>query len=706
MTLQIQLRLGGMTCAACAARIEKVLNRQNGVTAQVNFATETANISSDNPDITPQTLIATIAGAGFSAELASAPPVADRDERLPLLFAVLLSLPLMAGMFSPDHAELIPRWLQMLLATPVQFILGWRFYRGAYFALKNGGANMDVLVALGTSMAFGLSAVVTLLGLYQRHVYFEASAVIITLVLAGKWLEGRAKKKTSGAISELLKLQPKTALTQTAAGLVEVPISQLQPGDIVIVRHGEIIAVDGIVTEGQAAVDESMLTGESLPVEKNTGSKVFAATKNCSGTLTIQASSVGSKTQLAEIVRLVAEAQGSKAPIQRMADQISGIFVPVVAAIALLTFALSFWYWGSAVTALIHAVAVLVIACPCALGLATPTAISVGIGRAAQNGILFRNATALEQAGKIEMLVVDKTGTLTNGKAKVAEIYPAAGLSQAELLQLAASLEQGSEHPLAQAILAANTLPLLTIHDFAALPGQGVSGRLADGSEIKVGIASWAGDLSAEHLDSPHTLVSISKEGELQGHLALADTLRQSSVEAVKRLHEMGIEVVMLTGDRVNTASAIAKATGITRFQALMRPQDKAAFIRQQSKIVAMAGDGVNDAPALAAARVSFAMGAGSDVAIEAADITLLHNDLLAVADAIALSRATIRKIHQNLFFAFFYNTLGIPLAAIGLLNPVLAGAAMALSSVSVVSNSLLLKRWKPAGEKYGTHHS
>lgn len=304
------------------------------------------------------------------------------------------------------------------------------------------------------------------------------------------------------------------------------------------------------------------------------------------------------------------------------------------------------------------------------------------------------------------MLVVDKTGTLTNGKAKVAEIYPAAGLSQAELLQLAASLEQGSEHPLAQAILAANTLPLLTVHDFAALPGRGVSGRLADGSEIKVGIASWAGDISAEHLDSPHTLVSISKEGELQGHLALADTLRQSSAEAVKRLHEMGIEVVMLTGDRVNTAAAIAKATGITRFQALMRPQDKAAFIRQQSKIVAMAGDGVNDAPALAAARVSFAMGAGSDVAIEAADITLLHNDLLAVADAIALSRATIRKIHQNLFFAFFYNTLGIPLAAIGLLNPVLAGAAMALSSVSVVSNSLLLKRWKPAGEKHGTHHS
>ncbi|MDW5418153.1 heavy metal translocating P-type ATPase [Iodobacter sp. CM08] len=698
MTLQIELQLGGMSCTACAARIEKVLNKQAGVVAAVNFATETAQISSSNPAITAEALIAIIVGTGFSAELADTSPLPEQNELIPLLIAALLSLPLMASMFSMDHAQLLPRWLQMLLATPVQFVLGWRFYRGAYFALKNGGANMDVLVALGTSMAFALSAIVTLLGLHEQHVYFEASAMIITLVLAGKWLESRAKKKTSGAISELLKLQPKTARVETADGLIDVAIDQLKLGDMVIVRHGEVIPVDGIVIEGQAAVDESMLTGESLPVEKTIGSKVFAATKNSSGMLKIRASSVGSKTQLAEIVRLVASAQGSKAPIQRLADQISGVFVPIVAGIALLTFALSFWYWGSAATGLIHAVAVLVIACPCALGLATPTAISVGIGRAAQQGILFRNATALEHAGKIEMLVVDKTGTLTTGQAKVVEIISLqSDISKEALLQLAASLEQGSEHPLAHAILAANTLPLLPISDFVAVPGQGVMGKLGDGSEIKAGIPSWAGEMP-EKSTQPHTLVSVAKNGVLLGQLALADTLRASSVEAVKRLQAMGIEVVMLTGDQPATAAAIAKASGIRQHQALMRPQDKAAFIQQQSKVVAMVGDGINDAPALAAAKVSFAMGAGSDVAIEAADITLLHNDLLAVSDTIALSRATLKKIRQNLFFAFFYNTLGIPLAAIGLLNPVIAGAAMALSSVSVVSNSLLLRRWKSEG--------
>jgi P-type Cu+ transporter len=698
MTSEIQLRLGGMTCAACAARIEKILNRQVGVAAEVNFATETAHIRSSDTTITTESLIAMISRAGFTAELASTPAAAEKDERWPLLIAALLSLPLMASMFSLEHAELLPRWLQMLLATPVQFILGWRFYRGAFFALKNGGANMDVLVALGTSMAYGLSAVVTLMGIHEQHVYFEASAMIITLVLAGKWLENLAKKKTSGVISELLKLQPKTARVETAEGLIDVAIGQLQLGDIVIVRHGEVIPVDGVVIEGQAAVDESMLTGESLPVEKNIDSKVFAATKNSSGMLKIRASSVGSKTQLAEIVRLVAHAQGSKAPIQRLADQISGVFVPIVAAIAVLTFLGSFWYWDSAVTALIHAVAVLVIACPCALGLATPTAISVGIGRAAQQGILFRNATALEHAGKIEILVVDKTGTLTTGQAKVVEIISLQNdLSKEGLLQLAASLEQGSEHPLAHAILTANTLPLLPIYDFVAVPGQGVMGKLDDGSEIKVGIPSWAGEMPEKNTQ-PHTLVSIAKNDVLLGQLALADTLRASSVEAVKRLQAMGIEVVMLTGDQASTAATIAKASGVRQYQALMRPQDKATFIQQQNKVVAMVGDGVNDAPALAVAAVSFAMGAGSDVAIEAADITLLHNDLLAVSDAIALSRATIKKIRQNLFFAFFYNTLGIPLAAIGLLNPVIAGAAMALSSVSVVSNSLLLRRWRSEG--------
>ena len=661
----------------------------------------------------PEALIALVEKAGYSAhvEQDARDDAADKAaqmlrERTHFVIAAVLTLPLMAGMFSLDgHAELLPRWLQWLLATPVQFWAGARFYRGAWKSLRGGAANMDVLVALGTSMAYGLSAVVTWAGWHDQHVYFEAGAAVITLVILGKWLEARAKGKTSSAIAELMKLQPKTARIEQDGEVREVPITALKAGDIVIVRHGESIPVDGEVIEGQAAVDESMLTGESLPVEKQAGSQVYAATRNQDGMLKCRATSVGSQTQLAEIVRLVAAAQGSKAPIQRLADQISGVFVPVVVAISVLTFGLTWWLAGDFTMSVISAVSVLVIACPCALGLATPTAVMVGIGRGAQHGVLFRNAAALEHAEKIDVLVVDKTGTLTEGKPAVVEVEVLADESVERLLQLAASLEQGSEHPLARAILqAANGQPLLTVSQFAVTAGQGVSG-VVDAQELRVGVPSWVASLTSEQeariqaqAVQGRTLAGVARNGQLIGLIAIADAIRPSSAAAVKRLRAMGVEVVMMTGDNAATAQAIAKEAGVERFRAQVLPQDKAAFVQQlkrEGKFVAMAGDGVNDAPALAAADVSFAMGAGSDVAIEAADVTLMHSDLRALVDAVSLSRATLGKIRQNLFFAFIYNVLGIPLAALGMLNPVIAGAAMAMSSVSVVSNSLLLRRWR-----------
>ena len=709
----IRLGLGGMTCAACAARIEKVLNKQAGISAAVNFATETAEVSFPAGMWTADALIALIEKAGYSAQLErdahdqsaekTAQMLRDRNH---FMLSAMFALPLFLGMFSlSGHSELLPRWLQWVLATPVQFWFGARFYRGAYKSLRGGSANMDVLVALGTSMAYGLSAIVTFAGWHDQHVYFEAGAVVITLVMLGKWLESRAKGKTSSAIAELLKLQPKTARIEVEGDMREVPISALKSGDIVIVRHGESIPVDGEVIEGQAAVDESMLTGESLPVEKSIGSQVFAATRNQDGMLKCRATSVGSRTQLAEIVRLVAAAQGSKAPIQRLADQISGVFVPVVVSISVLTLGLSWWLGLGFTVSLIHAVAVLVIACPCALGLATPTAVMVGIGRGAQYGVLFRNAAALEHAEKIDVLVLDKTGTLTEGKPVVVEIIALRDEPVEQVLQIAASLEQGSEHPLARAILqAAAGQALLPVTQFAVTAGQGVSGML-DVATVRVGVPAWVADLTPETEDIIHaqaaqgrTLAGVALDGQLIGLIAIADAIRPSSSAVVARLKTMGVEVVMMTGDNAATAAAMAKQAGVEHFRAQVLPQDKAEFVQQlkrEGKFVAMAGDGVNDAPALAAADVSFAMGAGSDVAIEAADVTLMHSDLNALVDAIGLSRATLAKIRQNLFFAFIYNVLGIPLAALGLLNPVIAGAAMAMSSVSVVSNSLLLRRWR-----------
>jgi len=721
-----ELTLFGMTCAACAARIEKVLNKLEGVHAEVNFASETARVRYLPGLSSVEQLTAAIRKAGYDAServVASAEEEKARrsdayraDLRL-FWISVALSLPLllqMFFMFNQAHTELLPRWLQLVLATPVQFWIGRRFYVGGYKALRGGGANMDVLVALGTSTAYGLSAFVTLLGLHHQHVYFEASAVIITLVLMGKLLEARAKLGTSAAIEALIRLQPKTARVERDGVLIEVPVASLQIGDIFAVRPGESIPVDGLVVSGESGMDESMLTGESLPVSKRPGDKVFAGTLNQQGLLRCRAEGVGAATMLAGIIRLVREAQGTKAPIQRLADQVAGVFVPVVVAISALTFVLWWGIGGELAPALVNAVAVLVIACPCALGLATPTAIMVGTGRGAQVGVLVKNAVALEQAEKIRTLIVDKTGTLTEGKPVVTDVLAADGFTERDLIAAAASLEAGSAHPLAHAVLEhakQQAIATVPVRDFLSVTGQGVQAVLyvpALGGEqtLLLGAPAYltqAGlaidDAAIRPLvEQGKTVIAVGGAGRMIGYLAIADKLRASSREAVAKLRSMGIEVVMLTGDNPATAKAIAQAAGVANYRAEVLPGDKAAAVaefKSAGKVVGMVGDGVNDAPALAAADVSFAIGAGSDVAIEAADIALMQSDLLSVVDAISLSRATLKKIRQNLFFAFIYNVLGIPLAAAGMLNPVIAGAAMALSSVSVVSNSLLLKRWR-----------
>ena len=704
-----EFAIGGMTCAACSARLEKVLNRQPGMEASVNLASERARVRLA-AGVDEAAVIAAVAKAGFTATPAdNRTREAEKARKLALYraevrrfwIAVALTLPLvgqMAFMAGGGHHAELPRWLQLLLATPVQFWIGWRFYDGAWKALRGGGANMDVLVALGTSMAWGFSAIVTAFGLAQ-HVYFEAGAAVITLVLLGKLLEARAKAKTSEAIEALVRLQPRTARVERDGQLLEVAVETLMPGDVFIVRPGESVPVDGEVMEGASSVNEAMLTGESMPVKKTAGEKVFAATANGEGMLRCRATGVGEHTLLAGIIRLVGEAQGSKAPVQRLADRISAVFVPVVCVVALATFAGWWLHSGAFAEALVNAVAVLVIACPCALGLATPTAIMVGTGQGARAGILVKNAEALERAEKIAVLALDKTGTLTVGEPAVTDVLPR-GLERETLLRLAAGLEQGSEHPLARAILRQAAQPLPALESFRAVPGKGVEGSV-EGRALRLGSPAWLGcgdDGVAALQEEGKTVVGLADAGGLLGWIAIADPLRPTSREAVAALQGRGIRVVMLTGDNPVTAAAIARQAGIADFRAGILPADKAAAVSalKGDGLVAMVGDGINDAPALAAADVSFAIGAGSDAAIEAADLTLIRNDLCGVVDAIDLSSATLTKIRHNLFFAFIYNVLGIPLAALGWLNPVIAGAAMAMSSVSVVSNSLLLRGWGP----------
>jgi Cu+-exporting ATPase len=716
----VDLALEGMTCAACAARIEKVLNRLPGVSANVNFAVERARVRYAPDTVDVERIVGAVRKAGYGArpidETTRAQDQAREaeaynSERTRLVVSAALTLPFlvqMVAMFGSGGHELMPGWVQLALATPVQLWIGKRFYTGAWHALRGGAANMDVLVALGTTMAYAYSAVVVLMRL-PLHVYFEASTAIITLVLMGKLLEMRARSRASAAIEELIKLQPRTAHLVRGGTTTDVAVVDVKVGDVFIVRPGESVPVDGKVLEGESSVNEAMLTGESLPVPKAPGARIFAATLNDRGLLTAEATGVGADTALAAIVRLVEEAQGSKAPIQRLADRISGVFVPVVLAIALVTLALTWWITADGTAALIRAVAVLVIACPCALGLATPTAIMVGSGAGARAGILIRNAAALEHAGRIDTLLVDKTGTLTSGKPAVTDIMAFEPYSERDVLNVAASLEFGSEHPLARAILdhaAQLGTSLEPVSAFKAVAGKGVSG-VAGGVQAALGTPRFMSELGVpvDHakLSQPEgdgkTVVVVAQAGQAIGLIAVADRVRATSRAAVSALQAMGIEVMMLTGDNAPTAAAIAREVGITRYEAEVLPDAKAERVlalKRERRTVGMVGDGINDAPALAAADVSFAIGAGSDVAITAADVTLMRDDLLSVVDAIRLSRFTLRKIRQNLFFAFFYNVLGIPLAALGMLNPVISGAAMALSSVSVVTNSLLLKRWTP----------
>ena len=721
-TEALDLQLTGMTCAACAARIEKVLNRVDGVRAEVNFATESAHVVFDGSKASTGTLIEAVRKAGYDAAPALDPfsqrgdeAVAEakryRHELRVFIVAAVLTVPFVAQMTSMaigGHAIDLPIALQFALAVPIQFWAGARFYAGAWKALRGGSANMDVLIALGTTAAFGYSVAVWLLDLTGQHVYFEAAAVVITLVLLGKLIERRARARTAHAIRDLLRLQPATVLCERDGEAREVPLASVRVGDVFIVRAGDSVAVDGRVLSGESSVNEAMLTGESEPVAKGTGANVFAGTVNETGPLRCEATAVGASTLLAAIVRQVAAAQGSKAPVQRLADRVSARFVPAVLAIAVLTLAANGLLTGDWPTALMRATAVLVIACPCALGLATPTALMVGVGLGAQAGILIKNAAALERAERIDALVIDKTGTLTLGAPGVVGVHPAHGHGEHEILQLAASLDRGAAHPLARAIaMRADALGIraLPIANVRVRAGRGVSGDY-HGEPVVLGSPAFLAEsgvtVDTEDLARVHagcTIVGVANGREPAGWITLADELRPGAAAAVAALERAGVSVTMLTGDHPAAAATIAKEAGIANWRAEQLPDDKRAAIvalQKQGRTVGMVGDGVNDAPALAQADVSFAMGAGAGSALSAADVTLLRNDLAAVAAAVDLSRATLRKIRQNLFFAFFFNALGIPLAAVGLLSPVIAGAAMAASSVSVVGNALLLKRWRP----------
>ncbi len=719
-----ELDVFGMTCAACSTRIEKVLNKQEGVaTASVNLTTESAQIEFNPSMIQTDDLINKIQKLGYDAK-----PKADTTEkqshkekerkqmRLKLIISALLSAPLLVTMFVHLFQLTIPAvfmdpLFQFILATPVQFIIGWQFYVGAYKNLRNGGANMDVLVALGTSAAYFYSVYEAIKTVgnpsYMPHLYFETSAVLITLILFGKYLEARAKSQTTNAISSLLQLQAKEARVLRDGKEVMIPIEDVAVGDTLIVKPGEKIPVDGTITKGRTSVDESMLTGESIPMEKDKGDTVIGSTLNKNGVIEIEAVKVGKDTALASIVKVVEEAQGSKAPIQRLADVISGYFVPIVVGISILTFIIWILFVapGQFEQALIASIAVLVIACPCALGLATPTSIMVGTGKAAENGILFKGGEHLEKTHQLEAIVLDKTGTITKGKPEVTNFT-----GDLEALQYLASAEKGSEHPLAEAIVTYATEQAIewkNVDTFEAIPGHGIKATI-DRNDVLVGtrklmqesnvnVRSAEEEMVAYEVEGK-TAMLIAINGEYRGIVAVADTVKETAAKAIKELENAGLEVVMLTGDNERTAHAIAKQVGIRHVIAQVLPEEKAAKVKEiqaTGKKVAMVGDGVNDAPALAVADIGIAIGTGTEVAIEAADVTVLGGELLLIPKAIKISQLTMKNIRQNLFWAFGYNTAGIPIAAIGLLAPWIAGAAMALSSVSVVTNALRLKRVK-----------
>ncbi|MGB3567515.1 MAG: heavy metal translocating P-type ATPase [Priestia megaterium] len=726
-----EFAITGMTCAACSTRIEKGLNKLEGVTkASVNLALETASVEYSPSQIAPQDITQRVEKLGYGAKLKSEESEEEQSYREKELskqkgkfwFAFILSVPLLWAMvshftftsFIPLPHMLMNPWVQLALATPVQFVVGKQFYVGAFKALRNKSANMDVLVALGTSAAYFYSLYSSLKSLgssaHTNQLYYETSAILITLILLGKLFEANAKGRSSEAIKKMMGLQAKTAVVIRDGAEVEIPVEEVQKGEVIFIKPGEKVPVDGEIIDGQSALDESMLTGESVPVDKNIGDKVIGATLNKNGFLKIKATNVGRETALAQIIKVVEEAQGSKAPIQRLADYISGIFVPIVVGIALLTFFV--WYiWiapGEFAPALEKLIAVLVIACPCALGLATPTSIMAGSGRAAEFGILFKGGEHLEATHKIDTILLDKTGTVTNGTPELTDVRIAQGYEENELLQLVASAERLSEHPLAQALVAGIKNKGIEIQDplsFEAIPGYGVKATVQE-RELLVGTRKLMNqhkvniDKALEEMTNLEregkTVMLVALDGKYAGMLAVADTIKVTSKEAVSRLKEMGLEVMMITGDNRQTAQAIAMQAGIEHVIAEVLPEGKAEEVKklqQQGKKVAMVGDGINDAPALALADIGMAIGTGTDVAMEAADITLMRGDLMSIADAIEMSRKTISNIKQNLFWAMGYNTLGIPIAAVGLLAPWVAGAAMAFSSVSVVLNALRLQR-------------
>ncbi|WP_163144526.1 heavy metal translocating P-type ATPase [Bacillus sp. 22-7] len=728
-----EFELLGMTCAACSGRIEKGLNKLPGVKqAVVNLALETGTVEYNPEQVSVQEMIKKVENLGYQAKVKT-----DKDQEIEgyrekeiekqkgkFVFSLILSIPLfwsMVGHFEFTSFIYVPDmfmspWVQLALAAPVQFFIGKQFYIGAYKALRNKSANMDVLVALGTSAAFFYSLYQSLLSIgsngHMVELYYETSAILITLIILGKLFEARAKGGSSEAIKKLMGLQAKTATVLREGEEIEIPLEEVIAGDIIYVKPGEKIPVDGEIIEGQSALDESMLTGESVPVDKTAGDTVIGSTLNKNGFLKIKATKVGKDTALSQIIKVVEEAQGSKAPIQRMADKISGIFVPIVVSIAVVTFLV--WYlWvspGNFAEALEKLIAVLVIACPCALGLATPTSIMAGSGRAAEYGVLFKGGEHLELTHEITTVVLDKTGTVTHGKPVLTEVITEGNIEERAFLQLVGSAEKQSEHPLAEAIVKGikdKGITLFNPQEFEAIPGYGIKAKV-EGKDLLVGTRRLMGKydinvhsakLEMEKLEeNGKTAMLVAVDGQYAGIVAVADTIKETSRNAINRLKQLGIEVIMITGDNKRTAQAIAEEVGIDSAIAEVLPEGKAEEVKKlqnQGKKVAMVGDGINDAPALAVADIGMTIGTGTDVAMEAADITLMRGDLNSIADAILMSKKTIRNIKQNLFWAFAYNTLGIPVAALGFLAPWLAGAAMAFSSVSVVLNALRLQRVK-----------
>lgn len=728
-----EFTVSGMTCAACANRVEKRLNKLDGVNkATVNFALESATVDFNPDEVNVNEMKSAITKLGYKLEVKPDNQDASTDHRLQeierqkkkFIISFILSFPLLWAMVShfsftsfiylPDM--LMSPWVQLALATPVQFIIGGQFYVGAYKALRNKSANMDVLVALGTSAAYFYSVYLSIQSIgsskHMTDLYFETSAVLITLIILGKLFEAKAKGRSSEAIKKLMGLQAKTATVVRDGTEIKILIEEVVAGDIVYVKPGEKIPVDGEIVEGKSAIDESMLTGESIPVDKSIGDVVIGSTINKNGFLKVKATKVGRDTALAQIIKVVEEAQGSKAPIQRVADQISGIFVPVVVVIAIITFAV----WMIFVTpgdfggALEKMIAVLVIACPCALGLATPTSIMAGSGRSAEYGILFKGGEHLEATHRLDTVILDKTGTVTNGKPVLTDVIVADGFNENELLRLVGAAERNSEHPLAEAIVEGikeKKIDIPSSDTFEAIPGFGIE-SVVEGKHLLIGtrrlmkkfnidIEEVSKSMEAQEREGK-TAMLIAIDKEYAGIVAVADTVKDTSKAAIARLKKMGLDVVMITGDNTQTAQAIAKQVGIDHVIAEVLPEGKAEEVKKlqaNGKKVAMVGDGINDAPALATANIGMAIGTGTDVAMEAADITLIRGDLNSIADAIFMSKMTIRNIKQNLFWALAYNALGIPIAALGFLAPWVAGAAMAFSSVSVVLNALRLQRVK-----------